>query len=288
MTTPAQNAEPRPLYWSVRRELWENRSVYWAPLILASVFLLGFLLSTITLPYRMKQQQFEGATMPFSVLPGMMLVVAFLVGVFYCLDALHAERRDRSILFWKSLPVSDLQTVLSKASIPLLVLPLIVFALALTGQIVMLLVSTAVLLGNGTGAGMLWGRLPLFRMTLGLVYTLTAVALWHAPIYGWLLMVSAWAKRAVFLWAVLPWFALAAFERMAFGSKRVIGFLEYRVTGWFETALTFPKNGEVRLDPLTHLAPGRFLTTSALWLGLIVAAAFLAAAVRLRRNREAI
>ncbi len=286
MTAPL--AESRPLFWSVRRELWENRSVYWAPLIMASVFLLGYLLSTITLPRRMQQQRLEGVTMPFSALPALLIMVAFAVGAFYCLDALYGERRDRSILFWKSLPVSDLQTVLAKASIPLVVLPLIAFAIAVTGQIIMLFVSSVVLLGNDTGAGALWARLPLFRMSVGFLYSLTAIALWHAPIYAWLLMVSAWAKRAVFLWAVLPWLAVAAFERMAFGSKKVISFLGYRIVGWFETALVFPKNGEVKLDPLTHLAPGRFLATPALWLGLIFAAAFLAATVRLRRNREVI
>ena len=74
------------------------------------------------------------------------LVVAFLVGIFYSLDALHGERRDRSILFWKSLPVSDLTTVLSKAVIPLVVLPLLVFAITVTLQFIMLMVSAAVLL----------------------------------------------------------------------------------------------------------------------------------------------
>jgi ABC-2 type transport system permease protein len=279
---------PANVYWSVRRELWENRSVYWAPLILGCVFLVGYLLGTITLPYRMKQQRLEGVTMPFSALPALLIVVAFAVGLFYCLDALHAERRDRSILFWKSLPVSDLQAVLAKASIPLVVLPLIAFAIAVTGQIIMLFVSSVVLLGNDTGAGALWARLPLFRMSVGFLYTLTAIALWHAPVYAWLLMVSAWAKRAVALWAVLPWFGLAAFERMAFGTKRVLSFLGYRAAGWFESALTFPDKENIRLDPTTHLAPGRLLTTPALWLGLIFAAAFLAVTVRLRRNREVI
>ncbi len=64
---------------------------------------------------------------PYTFAAGCIMATAFIVGVFYCLDALHGERRDRSILFWKSLPVSDLTTVLSKASIPLVVLPLLSF-----------------------------------------------------------------------------------------------------------------------------------------------------------------
>lgn len=285
---PAPMGQTRPIYWSVRRELWENRSVSMAPAIIAGVFLAGYLLSTISVPHRMRQQDLEGVTTPFSLLPALLILTAFLVGVFYCLDALHSERRDRSILFWKSLPVSDLQTVLAKASIPLVVLPLLVLAIAVTVQIVMLLVTSAVLVGNGVSAAPLWSRLPLFRMTLGLIYALTAVALWHAPIYAWLLLVSSWARRAAFLWAVLPWLALAAFERMAFSSKHVMSFLGYRMTGWFESGFRFPTKDRVKLDPLTHLTPGEYLTTAALWLGLIFAAAFIAAAVRLRRNREPI
>ena len=77
---------------------------------------------------------------------------AFVVGVFYCLDALHGERRDRSILFWKSLPVSDLTTVLSKASIPLVILPLITFAIVIATQLIMLLLSSAAMLISGLSA----------------------------------------------------------------------------------------------------------------------------------------
>ncbi len=106
--------------------------------------------------------------------------------MFYCLDALHGERRDRSILFWKSLPVSDLTTVLSKASIPLVVLPLLAFAITVVTQCIMLLLSSAVLLASGLSVATLWTQLSLFQMSLMLLYHLVTVhALWHAPIY-WL------------------------------------------------------------------------------------------------------
>jgi ABC-2 type transport system permease protein len=286
VVAPTPLSEPRPLYWLVRRELWENRSIYMAPLVLAGVFLFAFAISTITLPHRMARN--EAVTMPWSVLPAMLIVTAFLVGAFYCLEALHSERRDRSILFWKSLPVSDRDTVLSKASIPLLILPAIVFAISVTVQIIMLLLSSAILLGNGATVAALWAKLPLFRMTIGLLYSLIAIALWHAPVYAWLLLVSGWAKRAVVLWAVLPLLAAAAFEKMAFSTTHVMSFVGYRMTGWWESGFTFPTKDKISIDPLTHLTPGRYLSTPGLWLGLAFAAAFLATAVRLRRNREAI
>ena len=90
--------------------------------------------------------------------------------MFYCLGALHSERRDRSILFWKSLPVSDLTTVLSKATIPLVVLPLVVFAITVVTQWIMLLLGTPVLAVNGLSLAMLWSELPLFQMTVMLLY----------------------------------------------------------------------------------------------------------------------
>ena len=132
VTDPGYSVKTRPFYWSVKRELWENRSIYIAPLIVAMVVLFGFLISTGGLPDRRRTVLLlDPATahaaieMPYNVAAIMLIFTAFIVGVFYCLDALHGERRDRSILFWKSLPVSDLTTLLSKATIPLIVLPLV-------------------------------------------------------------------------------------------------------------------------------------------------------------------
>src|SRR5437762_3121985 len=114
----------QPFYWSVWLELWENRSIYVAPLIVGVVVLFGFLVSTVGMPERRQavllldpahQRAAIGA--PYDIAAMMLIFTAFIVGVFYCLDALHSERRDRSILFWKSLPVSDLTTVLSKVSV---------------------------------------------------------------------------------------------------------------------------------------------------------------------------
>jgi len=283
------------MYWSVRRELWENRSIYIAPLAVAAVVLFGFLISTATLPRRMlalsaldPAKQYHAIERPYNVIAGLLVVTAFIVGVFYCLDALHGERRDRSILFWKSLPVSDRTTVLAKAGVPLVVLPLLVFAIVVTAQVFMLLLSTLVLLPHGQSLAMLWAQLPLFKMSLALLYALTAIALWHAPIYGWLLLVSGWARRATFLWAVLPWLAICVFEGIAFRTSHFASLLKHRLIGGFMQSFGLEGRGSVANDPLTHLTPGRFLSTPGLWIGLAFAAAFLAAAVRLRRYRDPI
>jgi ABC-2 type transport system permease protein len=294
-TAPAALPPVRPMYWSVRREFWENRSLYVAPLAAAAVILFGFLISLFSLPRRMRalsslspEKQHDLVAMPFSVAAVLVIATAFIVGVFYCLDALNSERRDRSILFWKSLPVSDRTTVLSKISIPLVVLPLFIFAIIIATQLIMLVVSTAVLLGSGLGVAAMWSRLPLFRMSLALLYGLTVIALWQAPLYGWLLLASAWARRAAFLWAVLPLLAIGVVERMAFNTSRIGAFAKYRLVGWFAEGFSYQRMAGVPEDPLAGLAPGKFLSTPGLWLGLAFAAAFIAAAVRLRRNREPI
>jgi ABC-2 type transport system permease protein len=286
------------LYWSIRRELWENRSIYIAPLAAAAVGMLGFLISLIGLHTRHAPAAPDPAhqrimlAMPYSHAAWVLIMTAFLVGVFYSLDALHGERRDRSILFWKSLPVSDLTTVLSKASIPLVVLPLLVFAITVILQLFMLVVNTAVLLMSSGNAATPWTQLPLFQMQLVLLYGLIVLTLWHAPLYGWLLLVSGWARRASFLWAVLPPLAIGVFERIAFRTSYFGSLLRDRLIGFASDAFAFQTPGGVPVDPhfipLAQLTPGKFLSTPGLWIGLVFAAIFLAAAVRLRRYREPI
>jgi ABC-2 type transport system permease protein len=296
---PAAMSATRPMYWSVRRELWENRSICIAPLAAATVYLLGFMISLIWLPHSMGElaaldpaHQLVALATPYSHAAMLLMVTALIVGVFYSLDALHGERSDRSILFWKSLPVSDLTTVLSKASIPLVVLPLLVFAITVALQLVMRLLATAVLLLSGGSAATLWTKLPLFQMELVSLYGLTVLALWHAPVYGWLLLVSGWARRAPFLWAVLPPVVIGVFESIAFHTSYFGLLMKDRLFGFAAEAFDLKDKSGVAIDPhfipLAQLAPGRFLSSPSLWVGLIVAAILLAAAVRLRRYREPI
>jgi ABC-2 type transport system permease protein len=275
----------RPLYWSIRRELWENRSLYLAPLIIASVALLAFSIHSYRLtrtiaglsaltPAKQELVVFK----PYSMAASMILFFSFVVGAFYCLDALHGERRDRSILFWKSLPVSDRTTVLSKALIPVAVLPLLAFTVALATQLGMLLLSTLALAVRGVSPLELWRRLPLPSTAVVMFYGVAAHALWWSPLYAWILLVSAWAKRAVLLWVVLPCVAVIAIEKMLGGS-------------WFSSLIGYRFNGALKEgftpDMMTPTALN-FVTTPGLYAGMLFAAACVAAAIRLRRNREPI
>ena len=158
----------RPLYWSVRRELWENRSIYIAPLAVAAVMLLGFLIASIGRAMSLADPSQRVAVLaePTDFAALLIMGTTFVVGIFYCLDALHGERRDRSILFWKSLPVSDLTTVLSKATIPLVVLPLLTFAIIVATQLIMLLLGSAVMRGSGLSAATLWTQASFFQTSL--------------------------------------------------------------------------------------------------------------------------
>ena len=282
----------RPMYWSVRRELWENRSIYIAPLIVAAFEVIGFAISTIGLAERRRAvllldpaHQRAAIEQPYDLAAMMMIFIAFIVGVFYCLDALHGERRDRSILFWKSLPVSDLTTVLSKATIPLVVLPLVAFAIIVCVQVIMVLETGVVLIFHGMSPATTWAHVPVFQNWLVLLYGLVAIALWHAPIYGWLLLISGWARRATFLWAVLPLIAIQIFEKITFGTQHFASLVQYRLMGFAPEAFDFQGRHNPTIDSLAQLTPGRYLSSPGLWIGLVVAAAFLAAAVRLRRYR---
>jgi ABC-2 type transport system permease protein len=255
----------------------------------------GFAISTIGLAERRRgvllldpAHQRAAIEQPYDLAAMMMIFIVFIVGVFYCLDALHGERRDRSILFWKSLPVSDLTTVLSKATIPLVVLPLVAFVITVCVQVIMVLETSANLIFHGMSPATTWAAVPFVQDWLVLLYGLVALALWHAPIYSWLLLVSGWARRATFLWAVLPLLAIGIFERLTFGTSHFASLIKYRLMNWAAEAFAFhPHNpqGNPTIDSLAQLTPGRYLSTPGLWIGLLFAAAFLFAAIRLRRYR---
>ncbi len=288
----AASPATRPLYWSVRRELWENRSIYIAPLIAATLVPLGLLINRFCPVNRSGTSSAADPAAPgappataYSYAAWFLILTALIVGVFYCLDALHGERRDRSILFWKSLPVSDLTAVLSKASIPLAVLPAITFVLILVTQLVILLMRSLVLGTDGLSAATVRAPLPWLHVPLALLYTLILLALWHAPLYAWLLLLSGWARRAAFLWAVLPPVAIIVFERIAFNTSYAASLLHSRLMGGLARAFAATPSSGVPFDPLVaQLTPGRFFASPGLWIGLGCAVLFLFAAGRLRRQ----
>ena len=262
VNAPGYSTPLQPFCWSVRRELWENRSIYIAPLIVAAVELLGFFVSSVGLPERRRAVLLldpanarAAIEVPYDVAAIMLILTAFVIGLFYCLDALYGERRERSILFWKSLPVSDRTTVLSKTSVPLLVLPLVTFVIILSTQLVMLLWTSVLLMTHGMSPASTWTYLPLFQQCLVLLYGLTAIAMWHAPIYGWALLVSGWARRATFLWAVLPAIAIAVFEKITFNTSHFAALLKDRLLGFAPNAFDFHGRVHPTIDSLAQLTP---------------------------------
>jgi len=293
ISAPATRWAARLAYWSVRRELWENRWIYIVPLIVAAVFLLGFTTGAarIPLPFPLPQKIAVAHSLarlleaPFDFASLVLMLTYLLVAVIYCLAALHAERWDRSILFWKSLPVSDLTTVIAKASIPVVLLPLITFAITVGTHVVMLLVGSAVLLGRGVHIIGLWRQIPLLSMWAALLYHIVTVhALYYAPIYGWLLLVSGWARRAAFLWSSLPVAAVIILEKLIFDTSVFGHLLISRLMGG-PAAIAFPPHGNMPMQAPTLANLDAFLASPGLWIGLAVFAAFLAGAVWQRRRQ---
>jgi len=279
----------QPFLWSVRREIWETRSIYIVPLVTAMVVLGGHLVQTMILRLRMHgawpsdpARLHNLLGVHYEVAAALITASAFLVGIFYSLDTLYGERRDRSILFWKSMPVSDLTTVLAKVTIPLAVLPLLSFAITVATQALMLLLSSLILLGSGVSMTTLWTYSSLLHFPAMLLYHVVTVhGLWYAPIYAWLLFISAWAPRAPFLWAFLPPFLIGGVEKLAFNTTYFFDLLLRRLAG--PEAPAAP--GASVMDIMASIGPLRFLSEPGLWIGLAIAAAFLAGAVWLRRSR---
>jgi ABC-2 type transport system permease protein len=280
----------RSLWWALRRELWENRSIYLAPLVVAGLFLIGFFVGLVRLPERMRAAEAlapmarqEAIDQPYVIVAMALMAIAFLVSVFYSLDALYGERRDRSILFWKSMPVSDLTTVLAKASVPILVIPLVTFAVTMAATFLMLLLSGVVLAVGGLGFATPWTEVPFLQATgIHFVHLVGFHGLGYAPLYAWLLLVSAWAKRAPFLWATLPPLAIGALERLALGSSHFARLVQARLLGG---PMSDSPEGGMTMQMFAPDAGWRLLVDPGLWIGVAVGAAFLIAAVRLRRSR---
>src|SRR3954471_6141815 len=92
---PAAPNRTNAFYWSMRRELWEHRSIYLAPLIVAGVVLFGFLIRLARLPKIVHDaaalpwwKQYLELALPFAIATLSVLVTAAIVAVFYCLGAL--------------------------------------------------------------------------------------------------------------------------------------------------------------------------------------------------------
>jgi ABC-2 type transport system permease protein len=286
----------RTLLTLVRRELWEHRYLWLAPLVVAVLLALSPLIGHAELdlpPFGSAESRVALSTLvQWGLWIPLCVVMGFCLG-YYLLDCLFAERKDRSILFWKSLPVSDGLTVGSKVLVAIVIVPLGVFVLALLTH----LVFSAVLnlrFTFGNQPILAFNALEWFKTEVTLFLVLLLAVLWYVPWGAYLLAISAWARRGPFLWATLPVALAPLLERMVFGTRYLWHFIAYRTYGlWEKLGIG---HGEGHIISHNHVRPfgvlledldfrGAF-TDIDLWLGLATAAALIYAAARLRRYRD--
>ena len=322
--------------WLVKREYWEHKGgFFWAPIWIAAIMTFfiaatmftaaamgtkhgfqttivnGVTVSTVTnLSSVMNPvQQSEAATAAASGYMGMsaplFLVLAFVV-FFFSLSALFDERKDRSVLFWKSLPISDSATVLSKVAIALIVAPLITLVIAtLMSSLLLLLACIAAAMTGLHVFGQVFGTSSLYLAPLQVAAMLPVYILWALPTVGWLMMVSAWAHTKPFLWAVggpLLIGALLSWFNAMFGFGWNTGWFWQHIVGrgllsvmpgtWFVhhgmvNARDVTAGIHQNFDMGTILTQSwQVVTTADLWIGVAAGAAMIYAAIRLRRWRD--
>jgi ABC-2 type transport system permease protein len=253
--------------------------------------LFGFMIGSSRIPHHYQSidlspsNQAAVTDIPYAFASFAILVLGMIVAAFYCLGALHSERRDRSILFWKSMPVSNVTAVAAKASVPFIVVPAILFAIIFLTQVLMLGMATIFVAPSGGKLGELWTQWPIFRMAVVLAWALVSLSIWYAPVWGWLLMISAFARRAPFLWAILPPIGVFVVEAIAFGTGHFAHLVGRRLGGGLDTAFSNPGPHAQMVD-LAQIDPGQFFSSLDTWGGVAVGLAFLAATVWLRRTRD--
>jgi ABC-2 type transport system permease protein len=303
-------------YWQtlIRREFWEHRALWVAPLVVALLLVLVTSLSGGVHISADARVEIDGEAIDFGkhltqansaklfgvLIAGLyvpQLIVILVVLFFYLLDSLYGERRDRSILFWKSLPVSDAHTVLTKALVALVVVPLGVWALSVLTSLATVGLLTAKLSGTQLTALVRWDTPTWFGVQGAMLVGTLIAALWYAPIAAALLLISAWARRNVFLWAVLPPVGLMLLEETAFDTSYVARFLEYRFGGFFDAMGMGVRRNEdgvgVMADEMARISEvygkldvSPLLANIDLWLGVAAAAVMIWLAVQVRRRSD--
>jgi len=295
----------------IKREIWEHRSIYIAPVAVAVVISLLSLAGFITVSSFNQEvhlalfsaanlagdtERQAALTMYFLGTSWVFLVQLAILVVFYALDSLYSERKDKSILFWRSLPVTDAETVVSKLLTALLVLPLATVAVVIVTHLVNLLVTSVwIWMQGGDAMHMVWGSVALIDNWLAAIIFTLASSLWISPFVGWFLFVSAFTKRAPLLMAFMPIVLIPIIEWMFFRSRIFLGAILERgdlnpllrgsnLEKLIEEDKLKVSAEAVRL--LTHLDIAEFLGTPSLWAGLVVCGLFTAAAIYVRRYRD--
>ncbi len=320
--------------WLIKREYWEHKGgFFWAPVVVGAIMTLflgitvftavvtgskhiteinGTTVTTTTniakeLTIEQQHQVVSGLANGYMGISAPLFMVLGLVVFFFCLGALFDERKDRSVLFWKSLPVSDTATVLSKVAIALIVAPLITLGIATATSILSLLLICMGAAASGLhGLGDAFGNVNLYLAPFQVAAILPVYFLWALPTVGWLMMVSAWARTKPFLWAVgapllagtlLSWFnALFGFGwNLSWFWKHIIGHgLGGVIPGMWFAQHGIPNGGDIgaglhaRSENFGMLVTQSWqvLATADAWIGVAAGAAMIYAAIRLRRWRD--
>src|SRR5688572_12335216 len=286
--------------WLVRREVWEHKAIWVAPAIVIGCLVLLVLTGNVHLgPFGghgdatvfnevSREMQMKLLVIVYAGLALVVFMVMGIVAFFYAIDSLYADRRDRSVLFWKSLPLSDVETVLSKFAVAIVVIPLVALAASAVAQLVIAAGGSARLSMSGLPGGLMWEpRALIGGFMVAFLWCVTAM-LWYSPIVAYLMLASAWAPRGPFLWAVLPPVALWVLERVVVGSEHVGDFITDRLFGLYRL---LGARGDVNdlseignVDLVGSLR--EFYASPELWLGFAAAFLLLAGAVWVRRYRD--
>jgi ABC-2 type transport system permease protein len=298
--------------WLMRREVWEHKAIWIAPLIVLGCLLLVSIFGKVHLgplgqvqegvsPFAGVSQETLTAvvTLVYAGLTVAMFAVLGIISFFYSLDALYADRRDRSVLFWKSMPLSDAETVLSKFAVAAVLIPLVALAGAVASHFLVAGAMSVKLAITGMPAAFLWDPQAIFGgIVVSLLFAVMSM-LWYAPIVGYLMLASAWAPRAPFLWAVLPPVALWLLERVLLYTHYVGDFIARRIFGPLNLLESRdggdqdPKSEAELREALERLADRdvlanltEFFQSAELWLGVLAAGLLIAAAMWVRRYRD--
>lgn len=294
----------------VRRELWEHRAIYIAPLVIALVMSLMSLTGQVTISAfghevdlaiigassagEIERQAAINAIL--TVFTSIFALGAWILMIFYSLDALYAERRDKSILFWRSLPVTDAETVISKLLTAVLVIPLTAFAFVVVTHLLNLILWSIWLSIQGGDAGhILWSAAPLFDNWAATLIIAVAMPLWLSPLIGWFLFVSAFTRRSPLLIAFLPMFVVPMLEKLVSSTSLFWDAIFARSVrpplfkGIDVSRIFDEDNFQIAADTASLLAKidlARFLSSPSMWLGLVVCGLFTTAAIYIRRYRD--
>jgi ABC-2 type transport system permease protein len=276
--------------WLVRREFWENKAIWVLPACIGILMVVAALFSNVEIAMlQASGQRSELAGFLFFLAVGAVCwVAASIYSAWYLLDCLYADRKDRSVLFFKSMPLTDAATVLSKLFVGVIAIPMVYFCAAdIAGLLVALVVSVRAhaAFGNSLWRPELWLQVQALWL-----YVLATGVLWYAPVVGWLLLVSAWAKRAVILQALLPPLAVMLAELLFLGTRVSCIVLRDRLLGGSYAAFHHPihwapAQGEVTPGIWQLPDPAGFLSSPDVWIGVALGAAFIAGAVQLRKRR---